>query len=87
MALNKIEITSVRCGDEDAYTWSILDPEERVLAVSGHHHHTRKDCLASLFDMYFGEYDNDSFITLFSEWQATLPKSEKIASAPNGPTR
>jgi hypothetical protein len=75
----------VKENGDGQWTWLVRNGDVRL--ASGDTYPDRRSCLVGVFAVFFGQYDNDTFMALYSEWQESLPKAERWQSAPAASTR
>lgn len=54
----------------DVWSWTIVKQigDEQIVLATSTEHDDKKSCLASLFTLYFGAYD-ESFMDVYNDWQ------------------
>lgn len=73
-------------GDTEQWRWLVYDENDRLLASSPGRYGNRLQAVCGLFGgLMFASYNETEFMSLYAEYEATLPKESYIKPASSGP--
>ena len=80
-------VLTIQIGSEPdgKWFWTIREAESKKAVARGNSagYETEQQALASLFSIFFGDFDSDNFMDLFNKWQAGVPKADRLTNRPN----